>query len=68
MIAAEKQEHRSGYQQRIVTLHKLREMANITAKLIRDQQKTAIHRMSSLSLKPKQQLKRPSAKAVADLN
>ncbi|EFX70693.1 hypothetical protein DAPPUDRAFT_30529, partial [Daphnia pulex] len=62
MIAAEKQEHRSGYQQRIVTLHKLREMADITAKLIRDQQKTVIRRMSSLSLKPKQQLKRPSAK------
>ncbi len=67
MIAAEKQEHRSGYQQRI-TLHKLREMADITAKLIRDQQKTVIRRMSSLSLKPKQQLKRPSAKTVADLN
>jgi hypothetical protein len=42
MIAAEKQEHRSGYQQRIVTLHKLREMADITAKLIRDQQSTRL--------------------------
>jgi hypothetical protein len=38
LIAAEKQEHRPGYQQRIVTLHKLREMADITAKLIRDGQ------------------------------
>jgi hypothetical protein len=36
MIAAEKQEHRPGYQQRIATLQKLRQMAEITAKLIRD--------------------------------
>ncbi|EFX70703.1 hypothetical protein DAPPUDRAFT_30443, partial [Daphnia pulex] len=33
MIAAEKQEHRPGYQQRIATLQKLRQMAEITAKL-----------------------------------
>ena len=38
MIAAEKQEHRPGYQQRIVTLQKLRQMAVITADLIREQQ------------------------------
>ena len=37
MIAAEKQEHRTGYQQRIATLQKLRQMAEITAKLIQDQ-------------------------------
>ncbi|KAK4030156.1 hypothetical protein OUZ56_023132 [Daphnia magna] len=49
MIAAEKQEHRSGYQQRIVTLHKLREMAEITAKLIREQQSVVNRRMSSMS-------------------
>ncbi|XP_046655011.1 uncharacterized protein LOC124348781 [Daphnia pulicaria] len=36
LIAAEKQEHRPGYQQRITTLQKLRQMAEITAKLIRD--------------------------------
>ncbi len=36
MIATEKQEHRPGYQQRIATLQKLRQMAEITAKLIRD--------------------------------
>ena len=57
MIAAEKQEHRTGYQQRIVTLHKLREMADITAKLIRDQQKIVKRRMSSLSLKPRRSSK-----------
>ena len=57
MIAAEKQEHRTGYQQRIVTLHKLREMADITAKLIRDQQKSVKRRMSSLSLKPRRSSK-----------
>jgi hypothetical protein len=37
MIAVEKQEHRTGYQQRIATLQKLRQMAEITAKLIQDQ-------------------------------
>ncbi|EFX62780.1 hypothetical protein DAPPUDRAFT_119874 [Daphnia pulex] len=36
MIAAEKQENRPGYQQRIATLQKLCEMAEMTAKLIRD--------------------------------
>jgi hypothetical protein len=42
MIAAEKREHRTGYQQRIGTLQKLRQMADITAKLIRDQQSTRL--------------------------
>ena len=37
MIEAEKKEHRSGYQQRIGTLQKLRQMADIKAKLIQDQ-------------------------------
>lgn len=41
MIAAEKQEHRQGYEQRIATLHKLRKMAEITCKLIRNESKTA---------------------------
>jgi hypothetical protein len=36
MIATEKQENRLGYQQRIATLQKLRQMAEITAQLIRD--------------------------------
>ena len=35
VIAAEKQEHRPGYQQRIVSLQKLRQMAVITTDLIR---------------------------------
>ncbi|XP_046463224.1 uncharacterized protein LOC124209324 [Daphnia pulex] len=36
LIAVEKQENRPGYQQRITTLQKLRQMAEITAKLISD--------------------------------
>ena len=49
MVAAEKQEHRAGYQQRIVTLQKLRKMAEITAKLIEDHD-SVNSRMSKLSI------------------
>lgn len=36
MITAEKQEHRKGYQKRIVNLQKLHQMTEITGNLIRD--------------------------------
>ncbi|KAI9550853.1 hypothetical protein GHT06_004663 [Daphnia sinensis] len=50
MIAAEKQEHRSGYQQRIVTLQKLRKMAEMIAELIRKQKSVVNRRTPSVSV------------------
>jgi hypothetical protein len=45
IIAAEKQEHRPGYQERITTLKDLRQMADITAKLFYNNSKSKIMRM-----------------------
>jgi hypothetical protein len=44
MIAAEKQEHRQGYQKRIANLNDLRQMADITAKLFHSNSKSKIMR------------------------
>ncbi|EFX66158.1 hypothetical protein DAPPUDRAFT_263562 [Daphnia pulex] len=44
MIAAEKQEHRRGYQKRIANLNDLRQMADITAKLFHNNSKSKIMR------------------------
>jgi hypothetical protein len=74
MIAAEKQEHRPGYQQRIATLQKLRQMAEITAKLIRDKraaQKTLNDKQDLNEFKEqfddKKQLTRVKCRLYADL-
>lgn len=47
MITTEEKDHRQGYQQRIVTLRKLRQMAEIRDKLVKDQRISINRRMSS---------------------